>query len=125
MKEETKKIHHILFAFYKATMIPMIRWSFERAGFLLDLSGIRNPVQIDPNRALAQIAVPDVERDDSVIDPDQMRKTVDDMNAARKCVPTPKPSDFPISFTVSIQVTSGTCHLCGYEKEEEVSNEEE
>jgi hypothetical protein len=100
MKEETKKMHHTLLAFCKATMIPMIRWSFERAGFLLDLTDIRNPVQIEPSRVLAQIALPDVELDDSVIDPDQMRKGVEHMNAPRKCVPTPKPSDFPISFAV-------------------------
>jgi hypothetical protein len=100
MKEETKKMHHTLLAFYKATMIPMIRWSFERAGFLLDLSDIPNPVQIDPSRVLAQIAVSDVELDDSVIDPDQMRKEVEHMNAARKCVPTSKASDFPIGIAV-------------------------
>jgi hypothetical protein len=100
MKEEPKKMHHTLLAFYKATMIPTKRWSFERAGFLLDLSDIRNPLQIEPSRVLAQISVTDVELDDSVIYPDQMRKEVEDMNAARKFVPTPKPSDFPISFVV-------------------------
>jgi hypothetical protein len=44
MKRETMKMYHALLAIYKATIIPMVRWSFERAGFLLDLENIRDPV---------------------------------------------------------------------------------
>jgi hypothetical protein len=33
MKGETRKIYRALLAFYKSTIILMVRWSFERAGF--------------------------------------------------------------------------------------------
>jgi hypothetical protein len=58
VKGETRKIYLTLLAFYKAAIIPVVRWSFERAGFLLDLENIRNPVQIFPSRVLDRIGVP-------------------------------------------------------------------
>jgi hypothetical protein len=61
MKGETRKIYPALLAFYKATIIPMVRWSFERAGFLLDIENIRNPVQIVPSRVLVRISIPNFE----------------------------------------------------------------
>jgi hypothetical protein len=125
MKEETKKMYRALPAFYKATIVPMIRWSFERGRFLLDLDDIRNLVQIDPSRVLARIALPDSEFDESFIYPAEMRKDAERMNAARKRAPTPKPSDFAISVAAYIQAAAGTCPLCGHEEEEELSNEEE
>jgi hypothetical protein len=36
MKGDTMKIYRGLLAFYKATIIPMVRWSFLRAGFRLN-----------------------------------------------------------------------------------------
>jgi hypothetical protein len=84
MKVETKKMYLALLAFYKATILPMVRSSFKRDGFLVDLDDIRNPVQIDPSRVLARIALPDSEFDGSFIDPAEMRKDAEGMNAARK-----------------------------------------
>jgi hypothetical protein len=118
MKGETKKMYRSLLAFYKATIIPMVRWSFERGGFLLDLDDIRNPVQIDPSRVLARIALPDSEFDESFISPAEMRKDAEGMNAARKRSPAPKPSDFAISLAAYIQAAVGTCPFCGHEEEE-------
>jgi hypothetical protein len=125
MKRETKKMYHTVLAFYKTTIIPMIRWSFEWAEFLIDRGDIRNPVQIEPSRVLTRIAVPDVELDDPFIYPDQMRKEFEGMNTVRKYAPTPKSSDFAISLAAYIQAPSRTYLLCGREEEEEVSNEEE
>jgi hypothetical protein len=39
-KGGTRKIHRTLFTFYKATIIPMVRWNFEKVGFLLKLEDI-------------------------------------------------------------------------------------
>jgi hypothetical protein len=125
MKGETKKMSRALLAFYKATIVPMVRWSFEPGGFLLDLDDIRNPVEIDPTRVLTRIALLDSEFDDSFIYPVKMRKNAEGMNAARKLAPAPKPSDFAISLAACIQVAAGTCPLCGHEEEEEFSNEKE
>jgi hypothetical protein len=74
MKGEARKMYCALLAFYRATIIPMVRWRFERAGFLLDLENIRNPVQIVPRRVLDRIGVPNFEIGNSFIHPDQMRK---------------------------------------------------
>jgi hypothetical protein len=73
-KGEIRKMYHALLVFYQATLIPMVRWSFERAGFLLDFENIRTPVQIVLGRILDQIDVPDFEIDESFIFPDHMRK---------------------------------------------------
>jgi hypothetical protein len=124
MKGETKKMYRVLVAFYKATIIPMVRWSFERAGFLLDLNDIRNPVQIEPSRVLGRFAVPELELDDAFIYPDEMQKEVEGMNATRKRAATPKPSDFAISLAAYIQAAAGTCPLCGHEEEDAGSEEE-
>jgi hypothetical protein len=96
-----------MFAFYKATIMPMVRWSSERAGFPLDLKNIRNPVQIVPSRVLDRIGVPDFEIDDSFIYPDHMRKEAEAKDAARKRTPTPKPSEFAISLAAYIQTVIG------------------
>jgi hypothetical protein len=103
MKGETKKMSHALLALDKVMIIPIVRWSLERAGCLPDLSNMRNLVQIDANRVLTRIAVPSFERDDSFIDPDQMRNEVEAMTTAHKWAPTPKPRDFAISFAACIQ----------------------
>jgi hypothetical protein len=98
MKGKTRKMYHAPVVFYKATMIPMVRSGFEKAGFLLDLENIRNPVQIVPSRVLDRIGVPDFEIDDSLIYLDHMRKEAEAKDAARKRTPTPKPSEFAINW---------------------------
>jgi hypothetical protein len=86
-------MYYILPAFDKATIIPMVCWSFERVVFLLDLENIRSPVQIVPSRVLDQINVSDFEIGDSFIYPDHMRKEVQ-VKDAHKLTPTPKLSEF-------------------------------
>jgi hypothetical protein len=124
-KRETRKIYLALLAFDKATIIPMVGESFERAGFLLDLENIRNPVQIVPNRVLDGIGVPDFEIDESFIDLDHMRKEAEAKDTSRKRTPSPKPSEFATSLAAYIQRGTGTCPLCGHEEEGQVSNEGE
>jgi hypothetical protein len=125
LKGETMKIYRALLVFDKATIIPMVLWSFERSGFLLDLENIRNPVQIVLSRALDRSGVSDFEIDDSFIYPDHMRKEAEVKVAARKRAPTPKPSEFAISLAAYIQTITGTCPPCAHDEDEQVSNEEE
>jgi hypothetical protein len=103
----------------------MVLWSFERARFLFDLENIRNPVQIVPSRALDRMGAPDFEIDDSFIYPDHMRKEAEVKNVAHKRKPTPKPRESAISVYAYIQTITGTCPLCSYKEEKQVSNEEE
>jgi hypothetical protein len=58
MKGDTRKMYCALLAFYKAAIIPLVRWNFKRAGFLLDIENLRNPVQIAPIRFLDRTGVP-------------------------------------------------------------------
>jgi hypothetical protein len=98
MVGETGKIYPALHALYKATIILTVRWSFERAGFLLDLENIGNSVQIDPIRVLNRILVSDFELDDCCIDPNQMTTEKPARNAPRKRKPIPKPSESVVSL---------------------------
>jgi hypothetical protein len=52
MKGETRKIYRTLLAFSKSTIIPMIRWSFERAGFRLNSDNLLSPLSVDPTPVL-------------------------------------------------------------------------
>jgi hypothetical protein len=125
MKGETRKMCRALLAFYKGTIIPTIRWSFERAEFLLDLENIRNPVQIVPSSVLGRTGASDIEIDDSFISLDHMRKEVEAKDAARKHTSIPKPSELAISLSAYIQTVTGTCPLCGHGEKEQVSNKGE
>jgi hypothetical protein len=108
MKGETKKIYRALVAFFKAAVIPMVRWSFERAGFLLDLENIRNPVPIVPSGILDRTGVSDFEIDDSFIYPDHMRKEAEAQDAARKRPATPEPGEVAKGLAAYIQTVTGT-----------------
>jgi hypothetical protein len=110
---------------YKATIILMVRGNFKRTEFLFDLDDIRNPVQIDPSRALNRILVLDFDLHDFFPRPDERTKESPFMNAPGKHEPTPTPSWFDISLAAYIQVTGGACPLGGHDEEEEVSNEED
>jgi hypothetical protein len=125
MQGETMKMYSALFASYEATITLMVRWNFERAGCLLDLENIRNPVQIVPSGVLDQIGISDFEIDDSFIYLDHIRKEAEAKDAARKRTPTPKPSEFVISQAAYIQIVTRTCPIRGHKKENQVSNEEE
>jgi hypothetical protein len=103
----------------------MVRWSFERIGFLLDLENIRNPVQIIPSRVLDRSGFPDFEIDESFIYPDYMRNEAEVKDAASQHTLIPKLSEFAISLAAYIQTITGTCPLCDHEEEEKVINEEE
>jgi hypothetical protein len=52
MKGETRKIYHALLSSYKSTIIPMIRWSFERAGFRLNSGDLLGTVTVNPTSVL-------------------------------------------------------------------------
>jgi hypothetical protein len=43
LKEETLKIYRAILAFYKATVIPIVRWSFLRTIFRLNPKNLLAP----------------------------------------------------------------------------------
>jgi hypothetical protein len=71
MKGKTRKIYRALLAFYKSTIIPMVRWSFERAGFRLNSDNLLSPLTVDPTPALDRLDVPELSFDDAFAYPGQ------------------------------------------------------
>jgi hypothetical protein len=72
MKRETQKIYRALLALYKSTIIPMVRGSFERAGFRLDSDNLLSPLTVDPTPVLDRLDVPELSFDDPFGYPDQL-----------------------------------------------------
>jgi hypothetical protein len=72
MKGETRKIYRVLLAFYKSTIIPMVRWSFERAGFRLNSGNLLSPLTVDPAPVLDRLDMPELPFDDAFVYPDQL-----------------------------------------------------
>jgi hypothetical protein len=63
-KGETLKIYRAILAFYKATIIPMVRWIFVRAGFRLNRKNLLAPLTVTPADVLARIAIPEIGLED-------------------------------------------------------------
>jgi hypothetical protein len=72
MKGETRKIYRVLQAFYKSTIIPMVRWSFELAGFHSNSDHLLSLLTVDPTSVLDRLDVPELPFDDSFVYPDQL-----------------------------------------------------
>jgi hypothetical protein len=45
VKGEIREMYHALLAFNRVNVVPMVKWKFERAGFLFDFDNFRSPVQ--------------------------------------------------------------------------------
>jgi hypothetical protein len=72
MKGETRKIYRALLAFYKNRFIPMVRWSFERAGFRLNSDNLLGPLTVDLTPVLDRLDVPELPFDNAFAYPDQL-----------------------------------------------------
>jgi hypothetical protein len=60
MKGETLKIFRAAMASDKPTIIPMVRWSFIRAGLGPNPENLFAPVAVSPMKVLERIAHPEV-----------------------------------------------------------------
>jgi hypothetical protein len=60
LTDETLKIYRALPAFYKATIVPMFRWSFRLPGFRLNSDNLLAPLTINRSGVLARISVLEV-----------------------------------------------------------------
>jgi hypothetical protein len=59
MKGETLKIYRVMSAFYKATVIRLVRWSLNMAGFRLNPNDLLVPSTVNPQDVLEKIARPE------------------------------------------------------------------
>jgi hypothetical protein len=60
LKGETLKIYRAILAFYKATIIPIVRWTDIPARFRPNLKNISAPIAVTPADVLARIPMPEV-----------------------------------------------------------------
>jgi hypothetical protein len=56
LKGATLKIYRTLLVFDKVAIIPMVRWSFLRAGFRLNPDNLLDPLTVIPSQVLNRIA---------------------------------------------------------------------
>jgi hypothetical protein len=66
MKGETRKIYRASLEFHKSTIISMVRWSFERAGFLLNSDNLLSLLTVDSTPVLDPFDVSELPFDDSL-----------------------------------------------------------
>jgi hypothetical protein len=119
MKRETQKIYRVLLAFYKSTIIPMVRWNFERAGFRLNSDNLLSPLAVDPTPVLDRLDVPELPFDDAFVYPDQLNPQRLHLTAQRRRQWIPGPTQFSINLMAYVDVTVGKCLLCFHEEGEQ------
>jgi hypothetical protein len=125
VKGEARKTYRALLAFYKSTIIPMVRWSFERAGFRLDSDNLLSPLTVDPTAAFDRLDVPELPFDDAFVYTDQLDPQRLQLTAQRVRQRIPGPAQFAINLIAYVDATVGKCPLCGHEEGEQSSDEEE
>jgi hypothetical protein len=118
MKGETRKICRALLAFYKSMIIPMVRWSFERAGFCLNSDSLLSSLTVDPTRVLDRLDAPELPFDDAFVPPDQLDPQRLQLTAQPRRQRIPGPAQFAINLMASVDATVGRCPLCGHDKGE-------
>jgi hypothetical protein len=125
MKGETRKIYRALLVFFKSTIIPMVRWRFERARFRLNSDNLLSPLTVDPTPGLDRVDVPELPFDDDFVYPDQLDPQRLQRTAQRRRQRIPEPAQFAINLMAYVDATVEKCPLCGYEEGEQSSDEEE
>jgi hypothetical protein len=125
MKGETRQIYRALLSFYKTTIIPMIRWSFVRAGFFLKPENLLGPVGVNGTRVLERIEVPELSVDEAFMYPETIDLPTRPGIPTRRRAPLPGPISFVVSLAAYIEKVTETCPLCGHDDDAETSGDEE
>jgi hypothetical protein len=125
MKRETQKIYRALLAFYKNPIIPMVRWSFERADFRLNSDNFLSPLTGDSTPVLDRLNVPELLFDDAFVYPYQLDPQRLQLAAQRRRQRISGPAQFMINLIAYVDATVEKCPLYGHEEGEQFSDEEE
>jgi hypothetical protein len=124
MNGETSKTYRALLAFYKATIIPMVRWSFRRAGFNLNPIQLLGPLTVNPAKVLERITVPEMALQELVsLDPSVAPASSDKSIHRRARIPAPL--EFAVSLKAYVDKVSGTCPFCGHPGQAESTGDEQ
>jgi hypothetical protein len=124
LKGETLKIYRAILAFYKATIIPMVRWSFIQAGFRPNPKNLLAPLTVTPADVLNRIAMPEVTFKEYIFTP-TTQAALPAGRAGNQHAPIPRPTDFAVNLKAYVDKVAGTCPLCGHTEIEEEGGKEE
>jgi hypothetical protein len=125
MTGETRRIYRTLLSFYKSTIIPMIRWSFVRAGFCLKPDNLPGPVGVNGTRVLERVEVPELPVDQAFMYPESIDLPTRPGIPTRRQAPVPGPTSFAVCLAAYIEKVTGTCPLCDHDDDAEVSDDDE
>jgi hypothetical protein len=124
MKGEALKIFRVVMTFYKAAIIPMVRWSFIRARLGLNPENLFALVTVSPMKVLERIAHPEILIEE-FLGSEANAAPVQATGASRRRSAIPAPTMFAISLHAYVQKVAGTCRLCGHSEEKHSSEEQE
>jgi hypothetical protein len=111
MEGGTRKTYRELLAFYKSTIIPMVRWSFERPGFCLNSDNLLSLLTVDPTPVLDRLDMPELPFDDAFVYPDQLDPQRLQLTAQRRRQRISGLAEFAINLIAYVDAT-GKWSLC-------------
>jgi hypothetical protein len=124
LRGETLKIYRALAAFYKATIIPMVRWSFCRAGFSLNPENLLAPVRVRPDEVLGRIALPEITLEElTSLEPNGTAASA--RPPVRRRARIPGPVEFAVNLKAYVDKVGGVCPLCGHKDQVEATEDEQ
>jgi hypothetical protein len=100
LKGDTLKVYCAIAAFYKSTVVQMVRCSFMRAGFRLDAV---HPERVPDRISISEIAL------EKYVTPETLRPSLSTDQPARRRHEVPAPGEFAVSLQVYIKQVSGIC----------------
>jgi hypothetical protein len=113
MKGETLTIYRAILTLDKATIIPIVRWSFVRAGFRLNPKNLLAPITVTRADMLARIAMPETGLENYVFGaPPEIPLPAG--RAGHRRAPIPRPTEFAVNSKAHVDKVAGTCPLCGH-----------
>jgi len=117
-------MYRALFAFYKATIIHMVRWICLRMGLELKTQHLLGAVTVNSGIVLERISAPEVSLEEFIY-PENLDPwgTQDRRNPKRQRIHTP--SAFAIWLAAYVKKLAGECPLCGYNGHESSADKEE
>jgi hypothetical protein len=112
-----------MLAFYKSTIIPMVRWSLIRAGSRFNPKNLLAPLTVTPANALDRIAMPEVGFEHYIFGaPPEVPLPAG--RARHRRGPIPRPTEFAVHLKAYVGKMAGICPLCGHTEIEEEEEEE-
>jgi hypothetical protein len=124
LKGDILKICRAILANYTAAIIPLVRWSFLRAGFRLNPKYLLVPLTITRTGILERIVVPELYLEQFVFSaPNEVVRAAERSTRLRASIPGP--TEFAIRLKAYIGKTAATCCPRGHREVQRDREKEE